>query len=332
MERSILKKRINKAIQIILPVLLGIAILVWTYYDFDFSRVSEVFFGGMNHWWMLFSLVFGVTAQLFRGWRWALTLEPLGERPRKTNCVYAVFICYAANLVVPRLGEVSRCGILTKYEGISFAKSLGTVVTERLIDTLCILLLTGTTILLQSSMFSRFFRETGTDVTFIRHLFTSTNFFITLLCLGALGILVLLLLRHLSIYSRLKRIVGDIWQGCLSLRYIRHKWLFALYTIGIWGSYFLHFYVAFFAFDFSAGLGMMSALVMFVVGSIAVIVPTPNGAGPWHFVIITLMMMYGVTKGDAGAFALLVHGIQTFLLILLGIYGLAALPLANKKQ
>ena len=76
----------------------------------------------------------------------------------------------------------------------------------------------------------------------------------------------------------------------------------------------------------------MPGLVMFVVGSIAVAVPTPNGAGPWHFAVITMMMMYGVGKEDAGIFALLVHGIQTLLLILLGVYGLVALPLVNKKR
>jgi hypothetical protein len=45
-----------------------------------------------------------------------------------------------------------------------------------------------------------------------------------------------------------------------------------------------------------------------------------------------MMMLYGVGKEDAGIFALLVHGIQTFLLILLGIYGLAALPFTNKTK
>ena len=87
-----------------------------------------------------------------------------------------------------------------------------------------------------------------------------------------------------------------------------------------------------FCFDFSDNLGVMAGLVMFAVGSIAVVVPTPNGAGPWHFAVITMMMLYGVGKEDAGIFALLVHGIQTFLLILLGIYGLAALPFTNKTK
>ena len=108
--------------------------------------------------------------------------------------------------------------------------------------------------------------------------------------------------------------------------------LFILYTVAIWICYFLQFYVSFFCFGFSADLSIMAALVMFVVGSIAVVVPTPNGAGPWHFAVITMMMLYGVGKEDAGIFALLVHGIQTFLLILLGIYGLAALPFTNKTK
>lgn len=120
LERTGLKKIINRACQIALPLVLGAAILWWTYHDFDFRRVWSVLDGGMNYGWMAFSLVFGVFGHLFRGWRWNLTLAPLGEYPKLSNSVYAVFISYAANLVVPRVGEVSRCGILAKYDGVSF--------------------------------------------------------------------------------------------------------------------------------------------------------------------------------------------------------------------
>lgn len=315
-----------------LPLLLGAVILLWTYHDFDFHRVKHVLFHGMNYWWMLFSLLFGVFGHLFRGWRWSLTLAPLGEHPRPSNCVYAVFVSYAANLVVPRVGEVSRCGILSKYDGVSFSKSLGTVVTERLIDTVCVALITGITLLLQSRVFAAFFEKTGTNAAFFKGLFTSTNFYITLICIVSVGILAFFLFRNLAVFAKVRGILGDVWTGCLSLRQVKNLPLFLLYTAGIWACYFFQFYVTLFCFDFSAGLGWMPALVMFVVGSIAVVVPTPNGAGPWHFAVITMMMMYGVGKEDAGIFALLVHGIQTFLLILLGIYGLAALPLTNKKH
>lgn len=332
MERTEVKKLINTVFQISLSLVLGAAILIWTYHGFDFKRVWQVLDGGMNYGWMLFSLVFGVFGHLFRGWRWNLALAPLNEYPKLSNSVYAVFVSYAANLVVPRVGEVSRCGILAKYDNVSFSKSLGTVVSERLIDTTCVLLITGVTLLLQSGIFARFFRVTGTDSAFFAHLFASSNFYITVVCILAAIVLIAWLVRNLSVFARVRGLIANIWQGFLAIRHVERPWLYVLYTIGIWACYFLQFYVAFFCFDFSADLGVMAGLVMFVVGSIAVVVPTPNGAGPWHFAVITMMMMYGVGKGDAGIFALLVHGFQTFLLILLGIYGLVALPLTNKKK
>ena len=316
--------------QIFFPLLLGTAILVWTYHGFDFQGISGAL-TEMDYGWMAFSLVFGLFGHLFRGWRWTLALDPLDEHPKSSNCVYAIFVSYAANLVVPRIGEVSRCGILSKYDGVSFSKSLGTVVTERLIDTLCILLITAVTILFQSGVFVDFFAQTGTRAASFSSLFTSTNFFITLFCIAVLTAFGIYLLRRLAIFSKVRGILNNIWQGCLSLRNVKNLPLFLFYTVGIWACYFFQFYVAFYAFDFSAHLGWMAGLVMFVVGSIAVAVPTPNGAGPWHFAVITMMMMYGISKDQAGIFALLVHGIQTFLLILLGIYGMVALPLTNKS-
>lgn len=110
----------------------------------------------MNWWWMLVSLIFGVFSHVFRGWRWKQTLAPLGAYPKTGNCVNAIFISYAANLVLPRVGEVSRCGVLSKYDGVSFSKSLGTVVTERLIDSLCVILITAVTFMLQLPVFKRF--------------------------------------------------------------------------------------------------------------------------------------------------------------------------------
>lgn len=332
MEKTDTKKVLKKSLQIVFPLLLGAGILYWTYRDFNFQRVWQVLDGGMNYGWMLFSLVFGVTAQVCRGLRWKLTLEPLGERPKTANCIYSIFISYAANLVVPRVGEVSRCGVLSKYDGVSFAKSLGTVVTERLVDMLCVALITGSTLLLQAPVFATFFEETGTDVSRYAQLFTSTNFYLIIICIIALGLLAFFLIRNVTMFARLRGILHNVWEGILSLKKVKNLPLFLLYTVGIWVSFFLEFYVAFFSFEFSSDLGVVAALVMFAVGSIAVIVPTPNGAGPWHFAVITMMVLYGVGKEDAGIFALLVHGIQTFLIILLGIYGLAALPFSNKRK
>lgn len=332
MERSDIKKLLKKVLQVVSPFLLGMIILFWTYRDFNFQRIGEVLHGGLKYSWILLSLAFGVLANLFRGWRWTQTLAPLGEHPKPSNCVYAIFISYAANLVIPRVGEVSRCGVLAKYDQVSFSKSLGTVVSERLIDTLCIGLIAGVTLLLQAPVFVSFFEQTGTNVDKYVGLITSVHFWIFVVCAFAILLLVFFLIRNVALFAKLKGLVHNIWLGVIALKDVKNVPLYLIYTIGIWGSYFLEFYLTFYAFGFSENLGPLAGMVMFVVGSMAVIVPTPNGAGPWHFAIITMMVLYGVEKENAAIFALLVHGIQTFLLILLGIYGLAALPLANNRN
>ena len=330
MEGTERKKIFKKLLQVVFPLLLGTFILVWVYRDFNFQRVGEVLTGQMNYGWIALSLVFGVFANLFRGWRWKLALEPLDEHPKTANCIYAIFISYASNLVIPRVGEVTRCGVLSKYDQVSFSKSLGTVVSERMIDTLCVGLITGLVLLSQMPVFATFFSETGTNVGRYAEVLTSGHFYFIILCTLAVFLLAFFLVRNIALFAKLKGILQNIWQGIIALKDIKQIPLYVCYTIGIWGCYFLEFYLAFYAFEFSAQLGITAGLVMFVVGTLAVIVPTPNGAGPWHFAIMTMMMLYGVGKEDAGIFALLVHGIQTFLLILLGIYGLSALPFINK--
>ena len=317
MEGTERKKIFKKVLQVVFPLLLGAFILVWVYRDFNFLRVGEVLTGGMDYGWIAVSLVFGVFANLFRGWRWKLALEPLGEYPRTSHCVYAIFISYASNLVIPRVGEVTRCGVLSKYDGVSFSKSLGTVVSERMIDTLCVGLITGLVLLSQMPVFATFFAETGTNVGRYAEVLTSGHFYLIILCALAILVLGFFLIRNIALFAKLKGILQNVWQGVVALKDIKHIPLYIIYTVGIWVCYFLEFYLAFYAFGFSAHLGVSAGLVMFVVGTLAVIVPTPNGAGPWHFAVMTMMMLYGVGKEDAGIFALLVHGIQTFLLILL---------------
>ena len=314
------------------PLILGGAILYWMYRGVDFKSIGNVLTEEMNWWWMVLSLPFGVMAQVIRGWRWRQTLEPLGERPRMSVCIHAVFLSYASSLVIPRIGEFTRCGVLKRYDGVAFSKALGTVVTERAIDTLLLLLLTGLTLLWQMHVFARFFVETGTSVDSILARFSLTGWIVTAVCAVAVLWLLHILLGRLSVYDKVKATVGGIWQGVISLRNVRDIPLFCLFTVGIWVSYFVQYYVTFFCFEPMSHLGMSCALVTFVVGSIAVIVPTPNGAGPWHFAVKTMLILYAVAEPDALCFVLIVHTVHTMLIILLGIYSWLSLGFMAKKK
>ncbi len=327
-----MNKWLRNALKVVLPIVLGGFIFYWVYRDFDFAQAEAVLYNGTDWGWMALSLFFGVMSHVFRGWRWKLTLEPLDVHPRSNNCVDSIFISYATNLVLPRIGEVSRCGVLARYDQVPFTKSLGTVVTERLLDALCTILITGITFVLQMPVFFRFFEETGTKIPSLVHLFSSPWFYVSLFSVVGVLVLMYYLLRMLSFYEKVKGMALNIWEGIVSLRNVRSMPLFILYTLLIWACYFFHFYLTFFCFGFTEHLTALAGLVMFVGGTFAVIVPTPNGAGSWHFAVITMMMLYGVSATDAGIFALIVHGIQTLLVILLGIWGFLHLLLTNKNH
>ena len=321
----------NIILKILMPLVLGAGILYWMYRGEDWQTIVHVMTDEMNWTWMLLSFPFGILAQMFRGWRWRQTLEPVGEHPRPSVSIHSIFLSYAASLVIPRVGEFTRCGVLKRYDGVSFPKALGTVVTERAIDSLLVMGITAIVLLLEMSTFGTFFRKTGTSLEEILHRFSWAGYLVVGICLVAILILLHFLLRKLSIYNKVRATLRGIWQGVISLKDVRNIPLFMFFTLGIWVSYFLHYYLTFFCFDFTASLGLGCALVTFIVGSIAVIVPTPNGAGPWHFAVKTMLILYGVADEQALYFVLIVHTVQTLLVIALGIYAWIALNFTSIK-
>ena len=319
-------------LKILMPLVLGGVILYWMYRGEDWQQIRHVMTDEMDWTWMLLSFPFGVLAQMFRGWRWRQTLDPLGEHPRTSVSIHSIFLSYAASLVIPRVGEFTRCGVLSRYDGVSFPKALGTVVTERAIDSLLVMGITAIVILLEMSTFGTFFRKTGTNLHDILQSFSWTGYLVVFVCGVAALILLHFLLRKLSIYNKVRATFRGIWQGVISLKDVRNIPLFAFFTLAIWVSYFLHYYLPFFCFPFTADLGMGCALVTFIVGSIAVIVPTPNGAGPWHFAVKTMLILYGVADEQALVFVLIVHTVQTMLVIALGVYAWAALSFTKRTN
>jgi len=321
----------NIILKILMPLVLGAGILYWMYRGEDWQTIMHVMTDEMDWTWMLLSFPFGILAQMFRGWRWRQTLEPVDEHPRTSTSIHAIFLSYAASLVIPRVGEFTRCGVLKRYDNVSFPKALGTVVTERAIDSLLVMGITAIVLLLEMSTFGMFFRKTGTNLHSILQGFSWAGYLVVAICAIAILILLHFLLRKLSIYNKVRATLKGIWQGVISLKDVRNIPLFTCFTLGIWLSYFLHYYLTFFCFDFTADLGLGCALVTFIVGSIAVIVPTPNGAGPWHFAVKTMLILYGVQDEKALYFVLIVHTVQTMLVILLGIYAWLALSFTRVK-
>ena len=320
-----ISKTISNILKVALSLLLGGAILYWMYRDFDFSDIKDVLLHGMNWTWMLLSFPFGILAQTFRGWRWRMTLEPMNEHSRGKVRVSAVFLSYASSLIVPRIGEFARCAVLSHYDGVSFAKAFGTVIVERAVDTLLLMAVCVFAFVCQFAVFDKFFASTGTNIGARIAGFTTTGYVVTALCAVAVLLMAWYALRRFAIYNKVKAAAVGVWRGIMSIGSVRSIPMFAIMTLAIWLCYFLHYYLTFFCFDATAGLGVGCALSTFVIGSIAVIVPTPNGAGPWHFAVKTMLVLYGVGIADALYFVLIVHAVQTLLVVILGIIGWIAL-------
>lgn len=324
-----MKTAFKYILRIVLPLLLATVILHWMYQGVEWDAVWAALDGGMNWWWMLLSMPFGVSAQVFRALRWKVVLKPLGEKPRLSTCCNSIFLSYASSLAIPRVGEVLRCGVMSKYEDISFTRLVGSVVSERVVDMLMVFSFSVITMLTQIPVFLDFFNKTGLNLGEFLRGFTSTGYLVTGVCAFSAGVLIYFIVKKLKIFSRAKTKFAKLMEGMMSVARLENPWQFMFYSVGIWLSYYLHFYIAFFCFDYTANLGPIAALVAFVVGCFAVLVPTPNGAGPWHFVVKTVLVLYGIQDNDAAVFALIVHTLQTLLTVVLGLYALATLAITK---
>lgn len=321
--RSILK--------ILLPIVLGGAILWWMYRGMDWTTLRTAITSGMDWTWMWLSLPFGVLAQVFRAIRWRQLLRPMGEHLRLHTSVNAIFLSYASSLVVPRVGEVLRCGVVKRYDGVSFSRSVGTVVTERVVDMAIIAAVSLVVFAMQIPVFMAFFERTGVSLTGFLGQFTTTGWLVTTVCMLALGGSLVFMLRRFQFMTRTRSVIQELKQGLLSITKLDGFGIFLFNSIAIWVCYFLHFYLTFFCFDSTAELGVNVAVVAFIVGTFAVLVPTPNGAGPWHFAVKTVLMLYGINGNEGAIFALVVHTVQTLLVAVLGLYAVGALSATRAK-
>lgn len=331
-----MKKILSNGIKVAVSLIISTAVLYLVYKDYDFSEFREGV-SGIKVGWLIAALAFSIVGPLLRGMRWNLLLDPVGCRVPERDAILTVFTGYAANIIIPRFGEISRCAILESKNKVPFSKSFGTLVAERFIDFILLLLITVSTVCIQSGMFVDLFSGkaniSGNVETVQAEAVSDAGASHLWLWIAAAALLAILWIIGRKFNLR-KRIVGfakGFWEGFIALKDVQHLPLFIIYSIGIWVCYYLEMYLAFFCIDSIAGVGAMAGLVCFVSGSIAVLVPTPNGAGPWHFAITSMLVLYGVSLTDAQTFALVLHTAQTATYLLAGALAWVALQMVKRS-
>ena len=328
----VFKKILSTTIKIVLPLILGLLLLWYLYREMDFRAIWLVIKKGIDYEILLFSLLFGLLANIVRGYRWGLLVSSIGEKFRMKNMVYAVLGNYAINFVLPRVGEVWRCGIITKYEKISFSKLFGTLLIDRMADTLTVGVLTLFIVTFNFPFFKNFFARNPSLAEGLEVSFSTLWIIISIAILVAAIWFTFSRLGHLVLVQRAKGMLENILEGMKSVWLMEQKIKFVIQTLLIWTGYFLFFYITFYAFDFTRDLGVGVGLIAFTMSSIGVAVPIQGGIGPWHFMVIATLVVFGVNENDAAAFALVVHALQSIWTALCGLFAIVALPIINKEM
>ena len=333
-----MKKAISYLIKYGIPLAIGVGLMYFLYKNVDVNSMMDTLKTDVNYWWFIPIAIVSLLSHVFRALRWRLQLNAIDVKPSFSAVLNSIFGTYAVNLAFPRLGEVWRCGYIANRQKASVTQVMGSMVADRLTDTVTVLALTFVTFLLAQGAFGKFFDAyPQMKENFMNIASDARIWFGTTILIIALGWLLVMKTEN-KIIKKIQLMARNLWNGFAAITRMDGKWWFLLLTILIWGCYFLQLYLATKAFTFTNGLSVLAVLVMFVLSSIGMGVPTNGGLGAWHVAIIFGLSLYGVGvfatnnfDPRASAFAMLVWGFQTLLLIVLGIYAFISMAIDRRR-
>jgi glycosyltransferase 2 family protein len=332
-----MNKRFRTILQYLFFFALGIFLVWWSVKDLDKDDRSEIrsALDGLRYY-----LVIPVFAILFlshyiRALRWRLLIEPLGYKPSKANTFFAVMIGYLANQAVPRLGEVLKCTVLARYEKVPADKLVGTIILERLIDAISLLMVFAITLITQPGLYAQLagnvFNQPGEDEP---KKVSGQLIMVILLAIIVVIVAVWMVIKKKSfkdLFAGIKKIARRIWEGISAIRHLKKRKEFIVYTLLIWALYLSGGYIGFYAMQETEHYGIKEAFTVLSAGSIGMII-TPGGIGGYAFLIERCMVLYGLHPGVALAFGWLLWLSNTAVIVIGGLISFVALPWYNKKK
>lgn len=327
-----MKKLIVKILKFLAFFAVGAFIFWLIYKDQDIERIKSVLKNDVNYWWVVVSLLLGLISHISRTLRWGLMIEPISHKPRFINTFLSVMVGYLMNLAFPRMGEISRCGVLSRYEKISFTKLIGTVVAERLVDMISLLVLLVIVIFSQFGKMIDFLKRNPEIKEKLNSVIESPYMIIGLVVLVILFFVFRKAFKHTIVFKKIMNIIRNFKEGFISIRSIKRKGWFFFHSVFIWLMYYVMLYVVFFSFDFTSHLSPIAGLTTFVLASFGMVAPVQGGIGPWHFMAKEALSLYGVANQDGVIFAFVAHSSMTAMIIVIGIISVLILPFINRRS
>lgn len=332
-----MKKHLSNILKFAVSLGLGFGLVWWSLRGITDEQKHMIAdsFHRANFGWLSFIVIFGFFSNFFRAQRWRLLLKPLGYEPDYWNTFASVNIMFFANLAFPRLGEVLRCSILARYENVPVEKSIGTMVLERIVDLLCILVLGGIILIFEYQRFYTFFRDLFFAHKTSEGISNEINYtkYILLVVIG-LGILlasVLMVRKHgwEKLINAVKHRVRGLLQGIISIKDLDRKWEFLFHTFAIWTCYILMPYFGMRSLAETSGLGFVCAIASVFFGGFAM-VATQGGIGAFQIIIQKVLATYGVAEIIGLSYGWIAWSVQTVFVIFGGLIALVFLAIYNK--
>ncbi len=319
-----MKNSVSKWLSILIPLVIGVVLIIYQYNSFTKEQLIEIkgYFKNANYFYIYISLLIALCGLISRAYRWRYSIEQMGYKSSFQNNFMAVCACYFMNLSIPRSGEISRAVILKKYEKIPFDKVFGTIIAERIVDTLLFLLFVIVGFILQFAVIKDFIL-TIIPVDKLIVLFAIG-------CFGFASFVIIWLYSNLKIITKIKEKLSGLIEGMASVLKMENKWAFLFHSFFIWFSYLCMFYVTIFALPETSNIGFNAVIIGFIFGTLAVGF-TNSGFGAYPLLVAQIFVLYGVSSTAGTAFGWLVWTSQTLLTLVLGGLSFLFLPFLNKK-
>lgn len=327
--------RLGQLMKYIIPLIISVGLCYLLFTGIDFKEMMHIIRTQCDFRWIAAGLLLAVLSHIVRAMRWGTQLKALGINAPLYALIYSIFGTYAVNLVFPRLGEVWRTGYISQRQHAPFTTVFGSMVADRLADTITVLLLALMAFLISSKAILSYLHQNGESLAAIARLLESPWLWgAAVVVIAAVWIFMARKSSNTKII-RIQNAVRELWQGFAVIIKMPHKGRWLLLTVALWGCYFISNYLAFYAFPFTTAIieqnGIQAALVVWVLASISMGVPSNGGIGPWQWATIFGLSIYGLGTTEASAFANLVLGANTLLIIGLGIFTFIAIALDKKR-
>jgi uncharacterized protein (TIRG00374 family) len=322
----------SKIIQILQYIVLLAIGIVLCYVFFNTLNIEELKLkiqtGNLS--WLYLVFLVSLAVYVIRVLRWQMLIKSIGYETKFKNALAALSISYLVSFVVPRLGEVTRCLSVKKHHKIPFVQLFGTVIIERVVDLVSLIIVLFLTLILQFSQIKEFILINivhpfydGVIAKIIAG--NSKVLILALVIIAVLACLFFYFRKYIIQKSPaiIVHFVNGLKQGLVSIAKLRQKKLFVFYTFLIWVCYFLMTYFWFFVFKETSVLGLGACLAILSIGTIGRSVPIQGGGmGAYHFLVANVVVLYGLTADWGKSLATLIHGGQMLFTFLMGLVGL----------